>query len=226
MSYLERFIRGCFVREKYGPKSFLIAIGCYSASILFMLIIVLMNPNTYSFIYYGSRIFIGLALFILCMNIFGLLVKFRVESDWPLWIMYVTGIVSLYMVVFFTTLVFEGSMEELIVAFLLLTASAFFGFAYMWVTHRLFHIDPLQRPKSNVIIYHVFVYIFLGIIFMILYEVTKTPKYMIYGITMIMSIIITSAVMSFTRVMDFWQKPVETGQRDGDSMKKRARKKK
>ena len=225
MSYLERFIRGCFVQPKYSPQSFLTFISCYAGGGVFMFLSNIFNKDPYYF--QGRTLFCILCLILILMNAFALFIKFWVESDWPLWIGYISGIASLYMPIYFTSL-FESTFEDFIVGSVIVSVSAILQFIYLLIYHKIFKIDPLLRgkPHSFIGLGFMFFCLFLTGIMFVMLEITKNNIYFVYAVTFICSTFSATAFMSFTRVMDFWQKPVETGQRYGDSMKKLARKKK
>ncbi|MDK8092035.1 hypothetical protein QP686_09440, partial [Streptococcus intermedius] len=79
---------------KYSPKSFLTAIGSYSFGLFYAFVIVFLGGHAPrgTFRYEITTIFCILALIIIVLDLFGFFIKFWVDSDWPLLIMYLTSI--------------------------------------------------------------------------------------------------------------------------------------
>ena len=221
MSYIEKFIRGCFVQSKYSPHSFLTAISWYFFGSLFIFAILLFGGlSKYSFSYQAGWIFCLIALMIFLIDLFGFFIKFWVDSDWPLLIMYLTSIANLYMVPFFTTILFSGTLKDLIISCIIVTASAPLGWLWLAVFMALLKIDPMDRPKPHSVILMGWYWICLiGIFLCILYaEISKNEHYIIYATTFMMSAFSHGIFLHFTRVFDYWQAIPQDDKRYGRAL--------
>ena len=209
MSYIEKFIRGCFVMPKYSPKSFLTAIGSYSFGLFYAFVIVFLGGHAPrgTFRYEITTIFCILALIIIVLDLFGFFIKFWVDSDWPLLIMYLTSIANLYMVPFFTTILFSGTLKDLIISCIIVTASAPLGWLWLAVFMALLKIDPMDRPKSHPFLLFGFYWIIalMSLTCFVCLKITGNEIYGIYGSGFFMSLFSPFFFMHFTRVFDYWQ---------------------
>ena len=220
MSYIEKFIRGCFVMPKYSPKSFLTAIGSYSFGLFYAFVIVFLGGHAPrgTFRYEITTIFCILALIIIVLDLFGFFIKFWVDSDWPLLIMYFTSIANLYMVPLFAAVVVNASLKDLIISLIIVTISAPMGWLWFIFIMTLFKIDPMDQPKPHSIIFVGFhLLMFIGVVGNIIYvEITGKEFYGIYGISFFMSLFSPFFFMHFTRVFDYWQAAIpQDGKRYG-----------
>ena len=228
MSYLERFIRGCFVQPKFHPKSLLTLISCYFSGGAFIFIILgfsnSLTEREHSFVW----LFCLFCLIFVLLNVLAFFIKFYTELDWPLWFTYISVLAVPYMIFFFAVLIFGPHIELLFIGEGVIFLAGVINFLYLLGYHKLFNVDPVVRPKPyQIILFGLnYIYIFLTLFMFILEEIKQNEIFLIYGTIFFSSSFSVFTFMSFTRVMDFWQKPVETGQRYGDSMKKLARKKK
>ena len=208
MSYIEKFIRGCFVQSKYSPHSFLTAISWYFFGGLFIFAILLFGGlSKDSFSYQAGWIFCLIALMIFLIDLFGFFIKFWVDSDWPLLIMYLTSIANLYMVPFFTTILFSGTLKDLIISCIIVTASVPLGWLWLAVFMALLKIDPMDRPKSHPFLLFGFYWIIalMSLTCFVCLKITGNEIYGIYGSGFFMSLFSPFFFMHFTRVFDYWQ---------------------
>ena len=222
MSYIEKFIRGCFVMPKYSPKSFLTAIGSYSFGLFYAFVIVFLGGHAPrgTFRYEITTIFCILALIIIVLDLFGFFIKFWVDSDWPLLIMYLTSIVSLYMVPLFTMITFDGQMKDLLISFFIVTVMAPICWGWFTFIMMIFKIDPMAYPKPHSIIFMGVQWFTIvgGIVSVIYTKVTGDMRYTIYTTTSIMAYFSPFFFMHFTRVFDYCQAIPQDGKRYGSAL--------
>ncbi|BAW17492.1 putative membrane protein [Streptococcus intermedius] len=219
MSYIEKFIRGCFAMPKYSPKSFLTAIGSYSFGLFYAFVIVFLGGHAPrgTFRYEITTIFCILALIIIVLDLFGFFIKFWVDSDWPLLIMYLTSIVSLYMVPLFAAVVVNASLKDLVISLIIVTISAPIGWLWFIFIMTLFKIDPMDQPKPHPFLLFGFYWLTIAGSFVsfICTEITGKEFYGVYAATFLMSSFSPFITMHFTRVFDYWQAIPQDGKRYG-----------
>ena len=207
MSYIEKFIRGCFVQPKYSPHSFLTSIGGYLFGLVFIFLMFILSENISkdSFRYDLAVIFCILALIIIVLDLFGFFIKFWVDSDWPLLIMYLTSIASLYMVPLFTMITFDGQIKDLLISFFIVTVMAPICWGWFTFIMMIFKIDPMAYPKPHSIVFMGVQWFTIvgGIVSVIYTKVTGDMRYTIYTTTSIMAYFSPFFFMHFTRVFDY-----------------------